>query len=117
VFSPATRLPSPPLAAVCRWDDGQATVSVSGEVDFATAGILARCPDEVTRRAPRRLVIDLAATSFLDAAGLRVTARARKALPAGFPVALRAPARQVRLAREFGGLARSASSRHPGWTE
>jgi hypothetical protein len=41
----------PPLAAVCRWDDGQATVNVSGEVDFATAGILARCPDEVTRRA------------------------------------------------------------------
>jgi anti-anti-sigma regulatory factor len=50
-------------------------------------------------------VIDLAATSFLDAAGLRVTARARKALPAGFPVVLRAPARQVRLALEFGGLA------------
>lgn len=50
-------------------------------------------------------MIDLAATSFLDAAGLRVIARARQALAPGCPVVLRSPARQVRLALELGGLA------------
>ena len=37
----------PPLSVECSWDDRRATVVVRGEVDFATAGILARQLDEV----------------------------------------------------------------------
>ena len=66
----------PPLSVECRWEDRRATVVVRGEVDFATVGILARQLDEVAGQQPEHLTVDLGRTSFLDAAGLRVIARA-----------------------------------------
>jgi hypothetical protein len=41
----------------------------------------------------------------LDAAGLRVIARARRTLPPRCPLTLRSPTRQVRLVLEVSGLA------------
>ena len=64
----------PPLSVECRWEDRRATVVVRGEVDFATAGILAQQLDEVAGQQPEHLTVDLGQTSFLDAAGLRVIA-------------------------------------------
>jgi anti-anti-sigma factor len=95
----------PPLSVECRWEDRRATVVVRGEVDFATAGILARQLDEVAGQQPEHLTVDLGLTSFLDAAGLRVIARARRVLPPRCPLMLRSPTRQVRLVLEVSGLA------------
>jgi anti-anti-sigma factor len=101
----------PPLLVECRWEDRRATVVVRGEVDFATAGILAQQLDEVAGRQPEHLTVDLGRTSFLDAAGLRVIARARRTLTPRCPLTLRSPTRQVRLVLEVSGLAGAVRSR------
>ena len=95
----------PPLSVECSWDDRRATVVVRGEVDFATVGILARQLDEVAGQQPEHLTVDLGRTSFLDAASLRVIARARRTLTPRCPLTLRSPTRQVRLVLEVSGLA------------
>ena len=104
----------PPLTVECRWDDRRATVVVRGEVDFATASILAQQLDEVTGQQPEHLTVDLGRTSFLDAAGLRVIARARRALTPRCPLTLRSPTRQVRLVLEVSGLAGECPIEEPG---
>ena len=95
----------PPLSVECSWDDRRATVVVRGEVDFATVGILARQLDEVAGQQPEHLTVDLGRTSFLDAAGLRIIARARRELTPRCPLTLRSPTRQVRMVLEVSGLA------------
>src|SRR6266705_856115 len=95
----------PPLSVVCSWDDRRATVVVRGEVDFATVGILAKELDEVAGQRPEHLTVDLGRTSFLDAAGLRVIARAHRDLTPRCPLTLRSPTRQVRMVLEVSGLA------------
>jgi anti-sigma B factor antagonist len=104
----------PPLSVECHWEDRRATVVVRGEVDFATAGILARQLDEVAGQQPEHLTVDLAGTSFLDAAGLRVIARARRVLTPRCPLTLRSPTRQVRLVLEVSGLAGECPIEKPG---
>jgi anti-anti-sigma factor len=95
----------PPLSVECRWEGRQVTVAVRGEVDFATADVLAGHLDDAVRSEPERLTLDLARTTFLDAAGLRLIARARRALAPTCPITLRSPTRQVRIALEASGLA------------
>ena len=104
----------PPLSVECRWEDRRATVVVRGEVDFATAGILAQQLDEVAAQQPEHLTVDLGRTSFLDAAGLRVIARARRTLTPRCPLTLRSPTRQVRLVLEVSGLAGVCPIEEPG---
>lgn len=104
----------PPLLVECRWEDRRATVVVRGEVDFATAGILAQQLDEVAGQQPELLTVDLGRTSFLDAAGLRVIARARRTLTPRCPLTLRSPTRHVRLVLEVSGLAGVCPIEEPG---
>ena len=104
----------PPLSVDCHWEDRRATVVVRGEVDFATAGILARQLDEVAGQQPEHLTVDLGQTSFLDAAGLRVLARTRRTLPPRGPLTLRSPTKQVRLVLEVSGLAGECPIEEPG---
>jgi len=104
----------PPLSVECHWEDRRATVVVRGEVDFATAGILARQLDEVAGQQPEHLTVDLGLTSFLDAAGLRVIARARRVPTPRCPLTLRSPTRQVRLVLEVSGLAGECPIEEPG---
>jgi len=104
----------PPLSVECHWEDRRATVVVRGEVDFATAGILARQLDEVAGQQPEHLTVDLGLTSFLDAAGLRVLARARRLLTPQCPLTLRSPTRHVRLVLEVSGLAGECPIEEPG---
>src|ERR1700750_29565 len=108
----------PPLSVECHWEDRRATVVVRGEVDFATAGILARPLDEVACQPPEHLTVDLGLTSCLRAAGLRLTARARRVLTPRCPLTLRSPTRQVRLVLEVSGLGGGRSiqgPRQPRW--
>lgn len=98
------RWQDPPLSVLCRWDGRTATVTVCGEVDFATASILSSQLDEVISQEPDRLIIDLSQMSFIDAAGLRVIIRARHALPPQCQLTLRSPGRMARTVIEVTGL-------------
>jgi anti-anti-sigma factor len=67
-----------------------ATVTVTGELDIATAPGLAERLDKVASAHPERLVLDLAGLAFLDAAGARALAAVTRAAPPGCPVIVRA---------------------------
>ena len=52
-------------------DDGTATVTVRGEIDFANAGDLARALSEtVAEHSPTLLLVDLRQAGFIDSTGL-----------------------------------------------
>ena len=57
---------------------GCAVITVAGELDIATAPQLLEAIEEVESSAPRRLVVDLLATSFIDSTGLTTLFRAHK---------------------------------------
>jgi anti-sigma B factor antagonist len=52
-------------------------LSVAGEIDIATAPILATAVDRALAAGAAELWIDLAATRFLDASGIHVLAQAK----------------------------------------
>jgi anti-sigma B factor antagonist len=80
---------------------GSALISVSGELDVATSGLLHALLDDVlrARRRPRlsRLVLDLRELSFVDACGVAPVLHARAVLARrGGTLELRRPSRAVR---------------------
>jgi anti-anti-sigma factor len=69
-------------------------VSVAGEVDMATAEQLSQCLDGID---DRRIVVDLAQTSFLDSSGIAVlVATWNRVLEAGGEFRVRRPRDNVR---------------------
>jgi anti-sigma B factor antagonist len=92
------------LAVHDEWDGGLATVTVHGEVDITTLGLLTDFLGSVADRRPRRVIIDLAAVDFIDSAGLHAIVSIWHAVPAACPVVLRSPHRQVRRMLELTGL-------------
>jgi anti-anti-sigma factor len=66
-------------------------VIVTGEVDLATAPILADRLAEVLDAGPETLILDLAGVSFMDSQALRVIAHARQRLGEEAQVILRRP--------------------------
>jgi anti-anti-sigma factor len=88
----------PPFSVDVAWQRGTATVSLSGEVDVATAPKLDECLFEVVTQSPGHLVVDLAQLRFIDCSGAAVLGRARAALSStGCTMVLRSPNRLVRL--------------------
>jgi len=81
-----------------------AITTVCGEIDIATVSILSEHLGHLARENPQRLVIDLAAVSFMDASGLGGFVRIRKALPLDCPVVIRSPQRRVRQLFKITGL-------------
>ena len=69
-------LEEPPFSADVAWLRNSATVSLSGEVDIATAPELHDCLLEVVTQRPDNLVVDLARLRFLDCSGAAVLGRA-----------------------------------------
>ena len=67
-----------------RWDGRVATVTVRGEIDISTAGILSGRLDDLASQDPERLVIDLAEVGFMDSSGMCLDAIGR-----GHPAARR----------------------------
>jgi anti-anti-sigma factor len=57
-------------------DETQSTLQVEGELDLATAGLLAATLDDELRQGHRFVRLDLSRLSFMDCAGLRVLTRA-----------------------------------------
>ncbi|MEU7865920.1 STAS domain-containing protein [Dactylosporangium sp. NPDC049140] len=84
--------------------DGGAVLAVSGEVDVATAPALREAVVRAVDGRPARVVIDLAAVSFMDSSALGVLISGYKyAQGAGVPMALARPGPGVyRLLRTSG---------------
>src|SRR4051812_27360702 len=94
-----------PLDVDVRIDGHAATITVTGEIDAATAPRLGECCDLAVRHsAVRRLVIELGGVSFMDSQGIRVLVRAAKDLgPRGQVIAAH-PTSQVRRLLTITGL-------------
>src|SRR5215469_15558536 len=82
---------SSPLQADVSWDGVVVTVTVTGELDIATARALRHQLLEVASAHPERLVLDLGGLVFVDAAGVRALASAHRVLEARCPVIVRRP--------------------------
>jgi anti-anti-sigma factor len=84
--------------------DGEAVVVIAGEIDMAAKDRLWEVIEQA-RADGRRLVIDLAATSFIDSAGLTVLIRAMQAQAAdGGEMVLRSPSEPVKQILDMTGV-------------
>lgn len=83
---------------------GTTTVFIRGQLDLVTMPLLAEHLTTVLAVRPRRLVIDLTRTGFLDCGSARLIATASQSLPPGQRVVLRRPAPGVRRVFELTGL-------------
>jgi len=79
------------------------TVLISGELDLVSMPVLAARLSVVLRERPRRLIFDMAGTSFMDCACARLLASAGQFLPDYKPV-IRQPGSAVRRVLELTGL-------------
>lgn len=95
---------TPALTVRDEWDGDGATVTVRGEIDMTTVGVLRECLGQVVRRSPERLIIDLAAVGFLDTSAVHAFLDAKHALPRESSVVLRSPQRQARRVFELTGV-------------
>jgi anti-anti-sigma regulatory factor len=117
--------PIPPFQVALSWEGGVATVTVTGEVDCATASALAGRLREVGAMHPDRLVLDLDGLFFTDVASARALGAAYRALDRQFPVILRAPrpssirrssaARNLRAVRTRSDASRSPAGARQAW--
>ncbi len=90
-------------ADVC-WADGSPVVTLAGELDLATAPVLASELAPVLARHPQRLILDLTGLCFIDCSGLSEFIRASRALPAGRRLTLRSPSPATRKLLAMSGL-------------
>jgi anti-sigma B factor antagonist len=72
------------------------TMVITGELDLTTRPALAEHLSAVLRTGPRRLVLDLSGTGFIDCGSARLIASAARFLPEGSRLIIRRPSRAVR---------------------
>jgi|SRR5947209_1322183 len=88
-MSPFSR---PPFDVTRIENPGEVRLVLDGEVDIATAPLLAHAIEQAERQRPAMLVLDAARLTFIDASGVRVLVRAaRHARRAGRGLTLRNP--------------------------
>jgi anti-sigma B factor antagonist len=81
-----------------------ATMVISGELDLTTRPVLAEQLSAILRTRPRRLIVDLAGTGFIDCGTARLIVSAGQFLPEGRRTVIRHPSRAVRRVLELTGL-------------
>jgi len=84
---------------------GTATIVISGELDAATAPLLARRLAQILAYGPQRLVFDMAGVGFIDCAAVRLIVGTGRCLPTGRQPVIRRPSLAVRRMLELTGLA------------
>jgi anti-sigma B factor antagonist len=84
---------------------GSATIVIRGELDAATAPLLARRLTQILADEPQRLVFDMAGVGFIDCAAARLIAGTGRCLPVGRRPVIRRPSPAVRRMLELTGLA------------
>lgn len=92
---PPTSVPEDDLGVVVRVFDGRAFVALSGELDLATAPMLATRLEALGRDVSA-LEVDLADLAFIDCQGIEVLLDAAGHLGGGGAVILRAPSTILR---------------------
>jgi anti-anti-sigma factor len=86
-------------------DGDRALVRIEGEVEFATAPRLRATLLELAQQGANPVVLDLAAVSFLDSAGISLLIQAKKRLVnAGSDLVLRSPQGTVLRVLEISGV-------------
>jgi|SRR5580693_879013 anti-anti-sigma factor len=80
------------------------TVVITGELDFTTRPVLAERLSLILRARPRRFVLDMAGTYFMDCGSARLIVSAAQFLPEGRRPIIRHPSRAVRRVLELTGL-------------
>jgi len=90
------RSPAPgALSIACVIDNGTASLSLTGELDLATASMLEQRLSELEDHGSTHLMVDLAGLAFIDSTGLRVLLQANtRAQEHGHKLTLR-PARET----------------------
>lgn len=104
---PSDRPAGPPgahLAIEIDLTDEVATLAITGELDLTTRPALASQLSVALQSRPRRLIVDLAGTSFLDCGSARLIVSAGQFLPGGGRPVIRHPSRAVRRVLELTGL-------------
>lgn len=85
--------------------DGDVVVIVLGEIDMASGPLLWECLAGAFPDPDRRLVLDLAGTTFIDSTGLALFSRAHQRLRrGGAELVLRAPSSSARSVLRITGL-------------
>ena len=92
------------LAIEVEVSDEVATMVIIGELDLTTGPLLAERLSATLRAKPRRLILDMAGTSFLDCSSARLIVSAGQGLPDGQRPVIRHPSRAVRRVLELTGL-------------
>jgi anti-anti-sigma factor len=80
------------------------TVVITSELDLTTRPALAERLSLMMRTRPRRLVLDMAGTCFMDCGSARLIVSAAQFLPEGRRLIIRHPSRAVRRVLELTGL-------------
>jgi anti-anti-sigma factor len=83
---------------------GTATVVISGELDLVAMPALRAHLAAILRVPPRRLIVDLSGTRFIDCGSARLIARAGRSLPPGQLPVIRRPSPFVRRVFQLTGL-------------
>ena len=85
-------------------DPGATTILIRGELDLVTMPVFAEQLTLALRGNPERLILDMAATDFMDCGSARLVAGAARSLPEGGRLVIRRPGRGVRRMLEVTGL-------------
>lgn len=100
-------MPRPQLSFHTQWQDGEARLSVGGEIDLLTAASLVEAAGQPLDQKPSALVLDLAGVTFCDSAGVAALVKIyHRAAQAGAQVRVRRPAEMVRHVLEISGVDR-----------
>jgi anti-anti-sigma factor len=83
---------------------GTATVLISGELDLVTMPFLCDELTAILRSRPRRLIVDLSRTDFIDCGSARMIADIGRLLPPGQRPVIRGPRPGVRRVFQLTGL-------------
>lgn len=86
------------------WHEHDATVTLDGELDYATAPALSAQLTEILARKPHRLILDMATLAFIDCGGITPIARARGVLLPGRSLILRSPTPAARKLFKITGI-------------
>jgi anti-anti-sigma factor len=78
------------------WQGQHASLTIGGELDWATAPVLTERLTEVMAKQPGQVTLELAHLDFMDCAGVSPIVRARRDLPACCPLVLESPVPRVR---------------------
>jgi anti-anti-sigma factor len=102
---PADRCPAVPPPGLVTFEvtfsRGTATLVIIGELDLNTMPLLSECLSLILRDKPRRLVVDMARTGFMDCGSARLIVGVARSLPDTGQLVIRRPSPAVRRVLEL----------------